>query len=159
MRGRAAYELISAGLANNVEDVLTRAHLKQSTGYAILMDLIVSGLIQRDGTTLALGKRSLDDVAFAHGLVTVATDRVIRHRAERLLWQVWLDRRFGPPPPDIAPEREFPLQQHVGDFDSDLDRYLASVVAEGPRDRDPTAEALELLHDQLGAVIVGRDSP
>ncbi|WP_141217107.1 hypothetical protein [Rhodococcus sp. 14-2483-1-2] len=159
LRGRAAYELISAGLANNVEDVLTRAHLKQSTGYAILMDLIVSGLIQRDGTTLALGKRSLDDVAFAHGLVTVATDRVIRHRAERLLWQVWLDRRFGPPPPDIAPEREFPLQQHVGDFDSDLDRYLASVVAEGPRDRDPTAEALELLHDQLGAVIVGRDSP
>jgi hypothetical protein len=159
LRGRSAYELISSGLARNVEDVLAGAHLKQSTGYSVLMDLVVAGLVQRNGTTLVLGSRSLDDVAAAHGLAAVASDRVVRHRAERLLWQVWLDRRFGPPPPDMNPEPEVRLdQQHVVRYDCDLDIYLASVLAEGPRDRDPTAEALELLHDQLGAVIVGHDA-
>jgi hypothetical protein len=42
----------------------------------------------------------------------------------------------------------------VADYFGDVDAYLAAVIAEGPRDRDPTAEALDLLHDQLGAVIV-----
>jgi hypothetical protein len=154
LRGRAAYELISSGLARNVDDVLAGAHLKQSTGYSILMDLIVAGLVQRDGRTLVLGNRSLDDVAASHGLAAVATDRVVRPRAQRLLWQVWLERRFGPPPPDVTGPDVRPVIPQVADYFGDVDAYLAAVIAEGPRDRDPTAEALDLLHDQLGAVIV-----
>lgn len=154
LRGRVVYELISAGLAANVDDVLAGAHLKRSTGYTIVTDLTIAGLIERVGSTLRLGTRTLDDVAASHGLGTVAADRVVRHRAERLLWQVWLEKRFAPPPPDLEDNLRDELHERFVDQIADLEPYLASVVAEGPRDRDPTAEALELLHDQLGAVIV-----
>ncbi len=158
LRGRSVYELVIAGLAVNVDDVLAGAMLRPSNGYAILADLVAAGLIKRDGVTLSAGERSLDDVREAHGLDTVAGDRITRHRAERVLWQVWLENRFAPPPPDDIPaaERSVEVTLRAAPLLDDLDSELiwASRMAAGPPSTDPVFDAIELLSDQLGALIV-----
>lgn len=159
LRGRALYELIKAGLATNIDDAFAAAKLRPSNGYAILANLTTAGLIERTNSTLTLGRRTLDDVATAHGLGIIAADRILRHRAERLLWQVWLERRFAPPPPnggmfELTTQTPAIAVSLIDERDSE--RLWAVRFAEGPPARDPVLDAIELLGDQLGAVIVAR---
>lgn len=160
LRGRALYELIKAGLATNVDDAFAAAKLRPSNGYAILADLTTAGLVERNKAGLTLGRRTLDDLAVAHGLGTIAADRVVRHRAERLLWQVWLESRFAPPPPNggaFELTMQPPAATAISLIDErDSERLWAVRFAEGPPVRDPVLDAIELLGDQLGAVIVAR---
>lgn len=100
LRGRTLYDLICSGRVSTVQDAFAAAKLGQSAGYAILTDLRVAGLITMDKGSLTVGGRTLDDVAADAGLDVVAAERVVRHRAERLLWHAWLECRFGPPPAD-----------------------------------------------------------
>ncbi len=156
LRGRAVYELVAAGLATSVDDVMAGAMLRPSNGYAILAALTSAGLIKRDGATLVPGSRTLDDVADAHGLDTVAADRIVRHRAERLLWQVWLDSRFYSPAvalfmKDPADVRIHGVPPPLG---AESETLWAAMLAAGPPEPDPVLEAIELVSDQLGAVIV-----
>ncbi|MCX6489378.1 MAG: hypothetical protein NTX68_00120 [Rhodococcus sp.] len=157
LRGRALYELVKAGLDTNVDDAFAAAKLRPSNGYAILADLTSAGLIERNNATLTLGQRTLDDLGSAHGLATVAADRIMRHRAERLLWQVWLESRFAPPPLsdgaiELAPQLVATAMPLADERESE--RLWAVRFAEGPPVRDPVLDAIELLGDQLGAVIV-----
>lgn len=157
LRGRAVYELLKAGLATDVEDIFAAAKLRPSNGYAILADLTTAGLIERNNATLTLGRRTLDDVAAAHGVEMVVADRIVRHRAERLLWQVWLENRFSAPSRDSATRDQtiFPPAEAAplpGDADSEA--LWAALMKAGPPPRDPVLEAVEILGDLLGAVIV-----
>lgn len=157
LRGRAVYELISGGISTTVDDVFAAAKLRPSNGYAILADLTTAGLIKRDGAALSIGSRSLDDVAAAHGLETVAAERIVRHRAERLLWQVWLDGRFASPSRDGGTALHMlgnQLTIHAAIDADDSERLWALRIQEGPPTNDPALEALELLGDHLGAVVV-----
>ena len=157
LRGRAVYELVSAGLATNVEDVFAGAMLRPSNGYSILAALTSAGLIKRDGATLTPGSRTLDDVADAHGLDTVAADRIVRHRAERLLWQVWLENRFYGPAVALAmkdPAADVPIYGAPPPRGAESETLWAAMLAAGPPEPDPVLEAIELLSDHLGAVIV-----
>ncbi|WP_186626589.1 hypothetical protein [Rhodococcus sp. BP22] len=133
LRGRAVYDLVVAIQASTVDDVLAGAKLRPSNGYAIVADLIAVGLITRNGTILKVGSRSLDDVAAAHGLKSVAADRIVRHRAERLLWQMWLETRFAPMPPDeVAGEYavDWSTTASVPSFDArDSERLWAAQMA------------------------------
>ena len=158
LRGRAAYEMVNNGLATNVDDVFAAAMLRPSNGYAILADLSAAGLIKRTGGTLSAGDTSLDDVAGAHGLEALASERVIRHRAERLLWQVWLENRFAPPPPDTTVDEQelgwsTPIPASPLD-ERDSESLWAAQMAAGPPSTDPVLEALDLLTHELGAAII-----
>ncbi|MBJ7321730.1 MAG: hypothetical protein JHC70_05225 [Rhodococcus sp.] len=157
LRGRAVYELIKAGLATNVDDAFAAAKLRPSNGYAILADLTTAGLVERNSATLTLGRRTLDDVAAAHGLGTVAADRIVRHRAERLLWQVWLENRFSAPSHDISRSDQANLlliEAAPLPGGSDSEALWAALMKAGPPPSDPLLEAVEILGDLLGAVIV-----
>ncbi|KMJ47399.1 hypothetical protein HQO84_24805 [Rhodococcus fascians] len=161
LRGRMVYELVAAGLATNVDDVFAGAMLRPSNGYAIVAVLTAAGLIERDGATLGPGSRTLDDVADAHGLETVAADRVVRHRAERLLWQVWLENRFYGAAVALAmkdPAADVPIYGAPPPRGAESEALWAAMLAAGPPKPDPVLEAMELLSDQLGAVIVCSDS-
>jgi len=157
LRGRSVYELVVAGLATNIDDVFAGAMLRPSNGYAIVAVLTAAGLIERDGATLGSGSRTLDDVADAHGLETIAADRIVRHRAERLLWQVWLENRFSAPSKgyfridqtNLSLVEAAPLPGG-----SDSEALWAALMKAGPPPRDPVLEAVEILGDLLGAVIV-----
>ncbi|MGF7123326.1 hypothetical protein [Rhodococcus sp. BE178] len=158
LRGRTIYHLIHSGQVSTVDAAFAAARVGQSAGYAILTDLMVAGLITRQKGTVGPGARSLDDVADAAGLGMVAAERILRHRAERLLWHAWLENRFGPPPPDRndADQRDFtltvPAALAVDARDSEL--MWAATIAAGPPPADPHLEALDLLSDTLGAAII-----
>lgn len=158
LRGRAVYELVVEGLATSVDDVFAGAMLRPSNGYAILAALTAAGLIERDGATLGPGSRTLDDVADAHGLENVAADRIVRHRAERLLWQVWLENRFYGPAIALAmkdPAADVPTYGAPPPRGEESETLWAAMLAAGPPpEPDPLLEAIELLSDHLGAVIV-----
>ena len=154
LRGRTAYELVSAGHATNIEDVLAGARLRPSNGYDIIADLTIAGLIERHGSTLRVGTRSLDDVAASHGLEIVAADRIVRHRAERLLWQLWLDNRFATPAAPDMDAPEYPTLVPSGPGERDSEQLWAALMATGPPPTDPMLDALDLLAHELGAVIV-----
>lgn len=154
LRGRTAYDLVAAGHATNIEDVLVGARLRPSNGYDIIADLTIAGLIERHGSTLRVGTRSLDDVAASQGLEIVAADRIVRHRAERLLWQLWLDNRFATPAAPDMDAPEYPTLVPSGPGERDSEQLWAALMATGPPPTDPMLDALDLLAHELGAVIV-----
>lgn len=160
LRLRRLYDLIHSGQATTVKNALAAAQLRTSAGYAALADLQVAGLITLDRGALALGERTLDQVADDAGLARVAAERIVRHRAERVVWHAWLENRFGPPPSDRndAGQRAEILAAEIANapvliaFDSEL--MCAATMAAGPPPADPFLDALSTLGDQLGAVIV-----
>ncbi|MDZ7931244.1 MAG: hypothetical protein U5N21_14820 [Rhodococcus sp. (in: high G+C Gram-positive bacteria)] len=156
LRGRSLYELVAAGLATNVDDVFAGAMLRPSNGYAILAALTAAGLLERNGATLTIGSRSLDDVAAAHGLDTVAAERIVRHRAERLVWQVWLENRFYGPAIALSTTAQADVRISAAPpaRGEDSEALWAALLKAGPPPKDSVLEAVEILGDLLGAVIV-----
>ncbi len=162
LRGRTLYDLIRSGQVTTVQDALAAAKLGQSAGYATLTDLRVAGLITLKRGSLTLGDRTLDDVAADAGLAVVAAERIVRHRAERLVWHAWLECRFGPLPADrdSADQRGATLAianaPVLDEQDSEL--IWAATMAAGPPPADQLLDALDLLSGALGAVIVAAPS-
>jgi hypothetical protein len=157
LRGRAVYDLISAGVATTVGDVFAAAKLRPSNGYAILADLTTAGLVERNGVGLTAGRHTLDDIAGAHGLGTIAADRIVRHRAERLLWKVWLENRFAPPPAIDSETTSLCssgllVPPRLDEGDSEL--LWAAQIAAGPPPVDPLLESYDLHADLLGVRII-----
>ena len=157
LRSRVLYDLIHDGQVTTVKDALAAAKLGTSAGYAALTDLRVAGLITMTKGSVATTERTLDDVADDAGLEMVAAERVVRHRAERLVWHAWLDSRFGTPTPDHnnAVQRAFEV---TGWADPDLDvrdseLMWAATMAAGPPPTDALLEAFDLLRDQLGGEV------
>lgn len=159
LRGRTLYDLIRSGRVTTTADAFAAANLGQSAGYAILTDLRVAGLITLDKGSLAVGDRTLDAVAADAGLAIVAAERIVRHRAERLVWHAWLECRFGPPPADqdTADRRGATLAAAIAAAPvldaQDSELIWAATIAAGPPS-DPHLEALDLLSDTLGAEII-----
>lgn len=157
LRSRVLYDLIHEGQVTTVKDALAAAKLGTSAGYAALTDLRVAGLITMTKGSVATTERTLDDVADDAGLEMVAAERVVRHRAERLVWHAWLENRFGTPTPDHnnAVQRAFEV---TGWADPDLDArdselMWAATMAAGPPPTDPLLEAFDQLRDHLGGEI------
>ncbi|MGU3438145.1 hypothetical protein ACNHUS_34695 [Actinomycetes bacterium M1A6_2h] len=145
-------------------DLFAAARISTSSGYDILADLIVAGLVVTTAPGLvAVGTRTLDDIATHAGIARIRRERIVRHRAERLLWRAWLDQRFAPPPPDIAaPQHHSPsIPAETSAAFVDDERYWSAVMATGPPD-DPapdagvetTSAAIALLGHLLGARVL-----
>ena len=146
LRGRDVYELILHGQVSTVPDALAAARVGTSAGYAILADLRTAGLITLHRGVLAVGPRTLGDVAASAGLDTVVSERITRHRAERVLWQTWLDIRFAvPSEADLAGPRGFEVSGWaVPDLDVwDSELMWAATMSAGPPPTDPLLEAIE----------------
>ncbi|GAB2643470.1 hypothetical protein GCM10027068_23690 [Prescottella soli] len=170
LRGRTVYDLIRGGRVTTAADAFAAAKLGQSAGYAILADLRVSGLITLEKGAVAATDRTLDDVAADAGLDVVAAERIIRHRAERLLWHMWLECRFGPPPDhDTADQRDATLAAALSSAPvldaQDSELIWAATMAAGPPPADPAdqdqrqdLDAFDLLSDILGAVLIPEPS-
>lgn len=171
LRGRTLYDLIRSGRVTTAADAFAAAKLGQSAGYAILTDLRVAGLVALDKGSLTVGARTLDDVAAGAGLDVVAAERVVRHRAERLLWHTWLESRFGPPPADrdTPDQRDAALAAAIAAapvldaHDSEL--IWAATMAAGPPPADQAdpargqdIDAFDLLSEMLGALLLPEPS-
>lgn len=145
LRGRGVYELILHGQVSAVPDALAAARLGTSAGYAILADLRTAGLITLHRGVLAVGARTLDDVAASAGLDTVVGERITRHRAERVLWMTWLNLRFSTPSEiDLAGKRGFEVSGWaLPDLDvHDSELMWAATLAAGPPPADPHLEVI-----------------
>ncbi|GGG01333.1 hypothetical protein GCM10007304_14140 [Rhodococcoides trifolii] len=146
-------------------NLFAAARIGTSSGYDILADLTVAGLVTspRPGT-YAAGPRTLDDIAVNAGIARIRRDRITRHRAERLLWRAWLEQRFAPPPPDTAAPHHDSIPTVPDDASAlfgDEERYWTSLMATGPPDHhtpdtgvETTATAIALLGHLLGARIL-----
>lgn len=137
LRGRGIYELVLNGQVSTVHDALAAAQLGSSAGYAALADLRSAGLITLERGVLAVGERTLDDVAASAGIDTIVSERITRHRAERVLWQTWLEIRFSTPSEaDLAGPRGFEVTGWgAPDVDvRDAELMWAATMAAGPPD-------------------------
>lgn len=137
LRGRGIYELVLNGQVSTVHDALAAAQLGSSAGYAALADLRSAGLITLERGVLAVGERTLDDVAASAGIDTIVSERITRHRAERVLWQTWLEIRFSTPSEaDLAGPRGFEVTGWgAPDIDvRDAELMWAATLAAGPPD-------------------------
>ncbi|MCX4097785.1 hypothetical protein [Nocardia sp. alder85J] len=107
MHCRRLGELILIQQMSSPADAIAAAGMSRSGGYAALARLATAGLISHVRGRITAGPATLDDIAAAHGLSHARTDRIARHRQQRMLWHAWLSTHFGlhtdPGQPHTAP--------------------------------------------------------
>lgn len=103
----------------------------RTSGYEALLDLRVAGLLTVENTHIGIGPVELDDIGHRHGLISAVRARIVRHRAERIVWREWLAAREEartPPEPDgsvFAVAADHPADPP--DYD-----YIMAVMNTGP---------------------------
>ena len=89
-RHRLLYDAIDAAPdPMTAEQLFTMVGMGRTSGYEALLDLRVAGLIVVDNTEVSLGPVDLDDIGHRHGLTSTVRARIVRHRAERIVWREW----------------------------------------------------------------------
>ncbi len=165
---RAIYELITRTGLTAAADVIAATHVASSTGHDVLAALARDGLITRGRGTVAPGPHSLDDIADRHNLHAERAIRLGEVKQQRAEWRTWLEIRFGMVEDPTADTELSDIPAAPWDSDHTLNELIwASQLATGPPEPrypglddsppdpdDPDALALELLHDQLGAVLL-----
>lgn len=130
-RHKAVYDVISSSTEPlTIEDALAAASIGRTSGYETVLDLRVAGLIAMENNQIVLGSVDLDTIAHLHGLATAVRERVVRHRAERIIWREWLAaREDARTPPDLP----LVLYAVVEDAAHPPDEaYYAAVMDAGP---------------------------
>ena len=93
-RHRLLYDAVDAAPdPMTAEELFTMVGIGRTSGYEALLDLRVAGLIIVDNTQVSLGPVDLDDIGHRHGLTSAVRARIVRHRAERIVWREWLESR------------------------------------------------------------------
>lgn len=160
---RRIYELVAHHGLTRKADIYAAAAVARATGDAMIVDLEVAGLLSRSGWgTVALGPKSLDQIAAHHHLDETREDRISRHRAERAAWRTWLAdrerlRAVSAPAADAAadPAHRGVERRNVED-DEEYAAWLDSVMATGPPDdlHDIERAAIDMIAEFLGGRIV-----
>lgn len=144
---RRIYEMVAYFGLTATADVYAAAKVSTSTGDAAVGALAAAGLLTRSGTgQIAIGARTLDDVAADHHTDDELAARVIVYQAEREVWHAWLEQRQQA----IASTRHSAPQYsaahpRVGNPTGDphIERaWLAAVMADGPPPLDDVDVAL-----------------
>lgn len=94
VRARRLYDLVVFGLSRP-EDLFAAAGVGKSTGYALLNDLQIRGLVKVARGRVDLGDLTLDDVAAAHGLGQLRQDTIVQYRQDRVDWVAWLELAYA----------------------------------------------------------------
>ncbi|GAA3133724.1 hypothetical protein GCM10020255_008220 [Rhodococcus baikonurensis] len=113
-----------------IEDALAAASIGRTSGYETLLDLRVAGLIALENNQIVLGSVDLDTIAHLHGLATAVRERVVRHRAERIVWREWLAaREDARTPPDLPLDLYAVVEDAAHPPD---EAYYVAVMDAGP---------------------------
>ncbi|OZD18288.1 hypothetical protein CH253_17645 [Rhodococcus sp. 06-156-3C] len=133
-RHRILYDAVSAASEPMTPETLFSAvGIGRTSGYEALMDLRIAGLLTVENTQVSVGSVDLDDIGHRHGLTTAVRARIVRHRAERIVWREWLAAREEartPPEPDLA-LFTVPDENPVDVLEPE---YIAAVMNTGPPD-------------------------
>lgn len=133
-RHRILYDAVLAAAEPQTPDELfTAIRMGRTSGYEALLDLRVAGLLTIENTHIGIGPVELDDIGHRHGLTSAVRARIVRHRAERIVWREWLAAREEartPPEPDrsvfaVADDHPADLPDHD---------YILAVMNTGPPD-------------------------
>lgn len=130
-RQKAVYEVVLSRPGTCVESVIAAVRIGRSSGYDALSDLRVAGLIEvgRDHQ-VQIGAADLDQLALQNGLDGAVRNRIVRHRAERIVWRQWLSEREEARVPTVSATVG---EGWVEDASRPADAaYLDDVVASGP---------------------------
>lgn len=133
-RHRILYDAVSAAPEPMMPEALfTAVGIGRTSGYEALVDLRIAGLLTVENTQVSIGPVDLDDIGHRHGLTAAVRARIVRHRAERIVWREWLAAREEartPPEPDLA---LFTVpDEHRADAPEP--EYIAAVINTGPPD-------------------------
>lgn len=130
-RHKAVYDVVASSAAPlTIEDVLAAASIGRTSGYETLLDLRVAGLIAVENNQIVLGSVDLDTIAHLHGLATAVRERVVRHRAERIVWREWLAaREDARTPPDLPLDLYAVVEDAANPPD---EAYYAALLDAGP---------------------------
>lgn len=133
-RHRILYDAVVAAAEPLTPDELFIAiGIGRTSGYEALLDLRVAGLLTVESAQIGVGPVELDDIGHRHGLTSAVRARIVRHRAERIVWREWLaarDEARTPPEPDrslFAIADEHPADPPDRD-------YIMAVMNTGPPD-------------------------
>lgn len=132
-RQKMLYDTVAATeTPMTAEELFTAVGIGRTSGYEALGDLRVAGLLVLDVAVVVIGAADLDEIGHRHGLTAAVRARVVRHRAERIVWREWLAAREEARTPPEPPLSLFVVDD-VGreQFDED---YLADVLDTGPPD-------------------------
>ena len=134
-RHRMLYDALSAAdEPMSSEELFTAVGIGRTSGYEAVLDLRIAGLIVVEDAVLQIGPAELDDIGHRHGLSAAVRARIVRHRAERIVWREWLAAReeaHTPPDPDLA-LFTIPGDQRVDQFIEP--EYITAVMNTGPPD-------------------------
>lgn len=130
-RHKAVYDVIaSSTVPLTIEDVLAAVSIGRTSGYETMLDLRVAGLIALENNQIVLGSVDLDTIAHLHGLATAVRERVVRHRAERIVWREWLAaREDARTPPDLPLDLYAVVEDAAHPPD---EAYYVAVMDAGP---------------------------
>lgn len=93
-RHKALYDAVAASAEPlTSEELFERVSIGRSSGYETLLDLKVVGLIASVENKIMLGSVDLDTIGYRYGLTGAVRARIVRHRAERIIWREWLAAR------------------------------------------------------------------
>ena len=133
-RHRILYDTVATAMdPMTADELFTAVGIGRTSGYEALLDLRTAGLIVVDNRYLSVGPVDLDDIGHRHGLTSAVRARIVRHRAERIVWREWLAAREDartPPDPDLA---LFSIAEDrpLGAPEPD---YISAVMNTGPPD-------------------------
>lgn len=147
---RRVYELVAYFGLTAAADIYAAAKVSTSTGDATVAALAAAGLLVRTGPgQIAVGRRTLDDVAADHHTDDKLAERVLIYQAEREVWHAWLEHRqeqitatrHQPPEhADTHPREGNPTGDPLVE-----QAYLAHVRSAAPPQADDHDHALDVL--------------
>ncbi|MBY4128163.1 hypothetical protein HQO83_07160 [Rhodococcus fascians] len=133
-RHRVLYDaVVAATEPPNPEELFTTIGIGRTSGYEALLDLRIAGLLTVENAHIGIGPVELDDIGHRHGLTSAVRARIVRHRAERIVWREWLAAREEartPPEPDRS---LFAIADNDPADPPDHD-YILAVMNTGPPD-------------------------
>jgi hypothetical protein len=133
-RHRVLYDAVLAAPEPLTPDELfTAIGVGRTSGYEALLDLRVAGLLTVESSHIGVGQVELDDIGHSHGLTSAVRARIVRHRAERIVWREWLAAREEARTPKEPDRSVFVIaDEHPAD-PPDHD-YILAVMNTGPPD-------------------------
>ncbi|MDZ7931901.1 MAG: hypothetical protein U5N21_18330 [Rhodococcus sp. (in: high G+C Gram-positive bacteria)] len=133
-RHRILYDaVVDAPEPLSPDQLFTAVGVGRTSGYEALLDLRIAGLLRVENAQIGVGPVELDDIGHRHGLTSAVRARVVRHRAERIVWREWLAAREEartPPEPNRA---VFSIADDHPADPPDHD-YILAVMNTGPPD-------------------------
>ncbi|OZF25658.1 hypothetical protein CH296_26445 [Rhodococcus sp. 14-2496-1d] len=133
-RHRILYDaVVAAAEPLTPDELFTAIGVGRTSGYEALLDLRVAGLLTVENAHIGVGPVELDDIGHRHGLTSAVRARIVRHRAERIVWREWLAAREEartPPEPDRS---VFVVADDHPTDPPDHD-YILAVMNTGPPD-------------------------